>query len=322
NMAKLVSMGEAPLPKEMSFPSAIIFFPGGTMLGLLLGIGLAFLIELLNDLVRTPRDVVRHLRIPLLGVIPDESEDDELEGEDLRQIVHSLPNCIISESYRGFKTNLSLSGDETAKVLFVTSGMAGDGKTSVAINLALSFAADNKKVLLIDSNFWRSTLHKVFPNKVIGDKLSEEASDSIVGLSTFLAGGCDAGRIIRSSGVQSLDIVDAGSMPSNPTELFGNSRMRQFIDNCRKRYDYVLIDGPPVLLVSDAKILSKHSDATVLVFNAQATRRGAAQRTIRELRDVNSKIAGCVLFSVKSLKGGYFHEQFRYYQEYHKLQLA
>ncbi|MHC4753742.1 MAG: exopolysaccharide transport family protein [Planctomycetota bacterium] len=321
-IAKVVKVfDQAPLPREISFPQAKMFFPGGMVLGLMLGIGLAFLIELLNDLVRTPRDVVRYLHIPLLGVIPDESQDDEAEGADLCQIVHSTPYCIISDSYRRFKINLSLSGDESSKVLFVTSGMAGDGKTSVAINLALSFAAENNKVLLIDANFWRPVLHKAFPRSGSGPE-SDETILSDMGLSTLLAGRIEAGQLIRPSGTESLDIVNSGPMPPNTAELLGGSAMHRFIDYCRDRYDYVIIDGPPVLLVSEAKILAKQSDGTVLVFNAQATKRGAAQRTIRELREINAKIAGCVLFSVKALKGGYFQEQFRYYQEYQKIQLA
>jgi capsular exopolysaccharide synthesis family protein len=320
-IAKVVKVfDQAPMPREISFPKAKIFFPGGTVLGFILGTAIAFLIEFLNNLVRTPRDVIRHLRIPLLGVIPDESQDDEIKDEDLRQIVRTLPYCIISDSYRRFKINLSLSGDESAKVLFVTSGMAGDGKTSVAINLALSFAAENKKVLLIDSNFWRSVLHKAFPRKP-GNQ-SDETILSDMGLSTILAGRIDAEHLIRPSGTEALDIVDAGPMPPNTAELLGGAAMNRLLDYCREKYDYVIIDGPPVLLVSEAKILAKKADGTILVFNAQATQRGAAQRTIRELRDINAKIAGCVLFSVKALKGGYFQEQFRYYQEYQKIQLA
>jgi Mrp family chromosome partitioning ATPase len=98
--------------------------------------------------------------------------------------------------------------------------------------------------------------------------------------------------------------------------------MEQLIKDRRKNYDYIIVDGPPVLLVSDAKVLAKIVDGTVLVVNAGTTRRGAAQRTIRELQAIDAKIVGCVLFAARALKGGYFHEQFRSYQKYQKLQLA
>ena len=98
--------------------------------------------------------------------------------------------------------------------------------------------------------------------------------------------------------------------------------MEELIKQQRESYDYVIVDGPPVLLVSDAKVLAKFVDGTVLVFNAGATRRGAAQRTIREMKEINATIVGCILFAVKAMKGGYFQEQFRSYQEYQKLQLA
>jgi Mrp family chromosome partitioning ATPase len=98
--------------------------------------------------------------------------------------------------------------------------------------------------------------------------------------------------------------------------------MEELIKEQRESYDYVIIDGPPVLVVSDAKVLATFVDGTVLVFNAGATRKGAAQRTIRELKEVNATIVGCVLFAVKAMKGGYFQEQFKSYMKYQKLQLA
>ena len=111
-------------------------------------------------------------------------------------------------------------------------------------------------------------------------------------------------------------------MPVNPAELLGGAQMEKFINAQRKNYDYIIIDGPPVLLVSDTKMLARLVDGTILVFNAKTTRRGAALRTIRELRQVEANIAGCVLLALKSIKGGYFSEQFKSYQEYQKLNLA
>ncbi|MHC4157796.1 MAG: polysaccharide biosynthesis tyrosine autokinase [Planctomycetota bacterium] len=317
---KVQFVGYAPEPLEVTFPKWQIFFPAGTMLGFILGVGLAFLVELLNDLVRTPRDVARFLHIPLLGVIPDEDEDEQIAGIEPCLVVRQAPYSITSESYRRCRTNLKLSSfAESLKALLVTSGAAGEGKTSIAVNLAETFAAENKEVLLIDANFRKPALTSIFPKPKVEDEINEQPE---FGLSILLAGLCGYREIIRPSGIEGLSIIDAGPLPSNPTELLGGAQMTQLLKHQRQNYDYIIVDGPPVLLVSDAKLLARVVDGTVLVFNAAATRRGTAQRTIRELREVDTKILGCVLLGVKAMKGGYFREQFRSYREYEKLQLA
>lgn len=318
---KVMAIGRAPVPLDVSFPRWKLFFSGGTVLGIMLGVGLAFLIEMLNDLVRTPRDVARFLHIPLLGVIPDADEDEQVHGVDLCLVVRQAPYSIISESYRRFRTNLKLSGSaEAARVLLVSSGVAGDGKTPVAVNLATTFVAEDKKVLLVDANFWRPSLHKIFPKPQQTSAQTVEPSG--FGLSTLLTGLSGYQEVIRSSGIDSFDIIDSGPLPSNPAELLSGAQMKELVKNQRENYDYVIFDGPPVLLVSDVKVLARLVDGTVLVFNAGTTRRGAALRTIRELREVDATIVGCVVFAVKAMKGGYFREQFKSHQEYQELQLA
>ena len=317
---KVQWLGTAPEPLEVSSPRWQVYFPGGTFLGFMLGVGLAFLIELLNDLVRTPKDVSKYLRIPLLGIVPDAQEEDLAEDVELCHIVRQAPYSIISESYRRFRTNLKLSGDAaSSKVFLITSGMAGEGKTTVAVNIADIFVAENKKVLLIDTNFRRPSLHKIFPKPAAENGTGEESE---FGLSTLLNGLCGYQEVIRPSGIGGLDIIDAGPLPSNPAELLGGEQMEQLLRRQSKNYDYVAVDSPPILLVSEVKMLARLVDSTILVFNANTTRRGAALRTIRELRDVDTKIVGCVLLAVKAMKGGYFHEQFKSYQEYQKLLLA
>jgi succinoglycan biosynthesis transport protein ExoP len=314
---KVQHVGDAPIPLEMVFSRQwYLWFPGGTILGLMLGVGLTFFVELANDLVRTPSDVARFLHIPLLGVIPDESEDNQVRGIELCHAVRQAPYSVISESYRRCRTNLKLSGAaESSKTLLVSSGSSGDGKTSVAVNLATTFVATDKKVLLIDANFRRPNFQTLFP-KVEADDLKAEQFD--FGLSNLLMNQCGAREAVRSSGVEGLDVIYTGPLPANPAELLGSPQMDELLKKQRKNYDYIIVDGPPVLLVSDAKVLAGVVDATILVFNAAATRRGAAQRTIREFKEVNAKIVGCVLFAVRAMKGGYFHEQFKSYRRYQK----
>ncbi len=321
---KVHRVTRAPEPLKMSSPLWYTYFPGGTFLGLMLGVGLAFLVELLNDKVRTPRDVIRFLQIPLLGIIPDADEDDSLTNNaDLCRIVLQSPYSIISESYRRLKSNLKLSvSSENSKVLLVSSGNAGEGKTAVAVNLACALIGEGKKILIIDANFWRPKLHKVFPNSNGQQEQNGQYEQSEFGLSTLLTGLGGYQEAIRSTGIDGFDVIDSGLLPSDPTELLSGVRMEQLISRQRENYDYIIIDGPPALLVSAVKPLARHVDGTLLVFNADSTHRGAAMRTIREFREVNATLFGCVLFAVKAMKGGYFDEQFKSYQKYRELQLA
>ncbi|MHC4114345.1 MAG: GumC family protein [Planctomycetota bacterium] len=320
---KVLKVGPAPVPLEVSSPLWYIYLPGGTILGLMAGIGLAFLIELANDLVRTPRDVGRYLHIPLLGIIPDAAEDQQLRNIDFYHVVRQAPYSIVSESYRRFRNNLKLSSSASAQsqnVFLISSGMAGDGKTSVAVNLATTLVAERKKVLLIDANFWRPSIHKLFRKPE--DQGTPSAEHSEFGLSTVLTGLAGHQEVIRSTGLEGFDIIDSGQLPSNPGELISSSQMQELLKQQRQTYDYVIVDGAPVLLVSDVKALARLVDTTILVFNANTTRRGAASRAIRELNDVDASLAGCVLFTVKAMKGGYFQEQLKSYKEYQKLQFA
>jgi polysaccharide biosynthesis transport protein len=306
----------APEPLEVSFPRWEVFFPGGAILGLFLGIGLAFLVELLNDLVRTPKDVATHLHIPLLGIIPDTEEDRQVEDIEPAFVVRQAPNSILSESYRRTRINLKLSeSGGRAKTILITSGAAKEGKTSVAVNLAATLVAEGKKVMLIDANLRRPALQTIFAK-------DQGELQALAGLSNLLAGQSDLQQTTMPSGMEGLNIIEAGPMPTNPAETLGSEAMQQLISQLRDSYDYVIIDGPPVLLASEAKLLAKYVDGTLLVFNTNITRRGIGIRTINELKQVDANILGCVLLGVRTLKGGYFREMFRSYQEYQVLEPA
>lgn len=318
-ISKVKMVGLAPEPLRMSFPEIKIFLPGGFMLGLMVGIGLAFAIELLNDLLRAPSDVMKHLRVPLLGMICHADEDDDVEGVDLFHVVRQAPYSIMSECYRQFRTNLRLSGSgESHKTLLVTSGRAGDGKTSVAVNLSATLVAEDKKILFIDTNFRRPSTATLFPRTEADGSVAEHVD---FGLSNYLMGQCEYDDVVRTSGIEGFDIIDSGPLPSNPAEILGSANMTKLLEKSRELYDSVVIDGPP-LLISDAKILAAQADGTIVVFNAGATRRGAAQRTLRELRDINANLIGGVLVGVRSMKGGYFQEVYRSYQAYQQIQVA
>jgi len=216
---KVQSLGQAPVPLEVSSPKWQVYFPGGTVLGLMCGVGLAFLIELANDLVRTPRDVGRYLHIPLLGVIPDADEDEQLDEDiELCHVVRLAPYSLISESYRRFRTNLKLSSSaESSKVILVSSGVARDGKTSIAVNLATAFVAESKKVLLVDANFWQPSLHTLFSNGQQQEESNDSDSDGAIrndqtglGLSTLLSNECEYHQAIKPVDIENLNIIESG----------------------------------------------------------------------------------------------------------------
>jgi capsular exopolysaccharide synthesis family protein len=227
---------------------------------------------------------------------------------------------MVSESYRRFRANLRLSGfTRSLKTVLIAGGDTGEGKTSVAVNLAATFVAEGKKVLLIDANFRKPSLKKLFPRTQSG---SVKAPQFDFGLSSVLTNQCGCKDAVRPTGIEDFDVIDSGPIPLNPVELLAGARMKELLSQCRKKYDHIIIDSAAVLLVSDAKGLAKLVNATILVFNAELTRRGSARRTINELRAVNAKVVGCVLFAAVPIKGGYFHERFRSYRRYLKPQLA
>jgi len=318
DLSTLKWMGPAPQPREKSFPKWQLFFPGGFMLGLLAGLGLAFAVEMLNDLLRTPSDVMRHLRTPLMGSICHVDDDSDVEDVDLYHVVRQAPYSIMSECYRQLRTNLKLSGPGgiSHKTLLVTSGAAGDGKTTVAVNMASALLAEERSVLLIDANFRRPTTTRLFPHAKTNGSPVEHAD---YGLSNYLMGQCaDIAQVIRPSGIENLSVMDSGPLPANPTELFTTERMKRLLTQCRNQFDYIIIDGP-AMLVSDSKALASQVDGTILVFNAQSTHRGAGSRILRELREAHANIIGTVLMGVKTRKGGYFREYYRSYQEYQRV---
>ncbi len=305
--AKVRSMGLAQVPLEMSSPKLKIFAPGGFMLGFMLGVGLAFLIELMNNLLKSPSDVIKHTNVPLIGMITHSSLEVATKKADMWRVVSEHPFSIMSECYRQFRTNLKLStSTDSQQVLFVTSGNAEEGRTTVAVNSAYVFAAENQRVLFIDTNFRRPTAKKIFHTTI---------NDTAYGLSDYLDGECELSQLIRSSGITGIDVIDSGKLPASPAEILAGEKMAELIKHSRANYDRIILDGPP-MLVSDAKSLAAIADGTILVFNTAITNRGAAKRIARELREANVHILGAVLIGVKILKGGYFREMVSSYQDY------
>jgi capsular exopolysaccharide synthesis family protein len=308
----------APVPLRMSLASPITYAFGGFMMGMLAGLGLAFAIEMLNDLLRTPQDIAKHLKIPILGAICHASEDKDTKGIDLYQVIRQAPYSMMSECYRQMRTNIRLSDSGSSKkVLLVTSPGVGCGKTSVALNLIATLAAEGQKVLFIDTHFRNPITPTIFPRTESDGTVMDSIS---LGLSNYLLAQCEQQDVIRESGIDGLDIIDSGPLPSNPAEIFGGAIMNRLLEDASHDYDYVIIDGPP-MIVTSAKVLASQAEGTIVVFNTSLTKRGQAQRTLRELKEVNANIIGTVLVGVRAMKGGYFHERYSAYRKYQNTQI-
>ncbi|MEN8128505.1 MAG: polysaccharide biosynthesis tyrosine autokinase, partial [Planctomycetota bacterium] len=319
-LSKLSSPFTATMPREKSFPNWKMFFPGGFILGLMAGLGFAFLVELMNDRLRSPSDVMRHLRIPLMGMVCHVKDDADVDGVDLYHVIRQAPYSVMSECYRHLRTNLKLFGDKDRekKTLLVTSGQADDGKTTVAVNLASALLAEEHRVLLVDTNFRRPTLYRLFPHS---EANGSPIDTSDYGLSNYLMGQCDAeSRIIRDSGIEGLSVIDSGPLPADPASLLSGQRMKSLLKYCKSNFDYVIIDGP-AMLVSDSKALAAQVDGTIIVFNTASTHRGAAARMLREMREIHADVVGTVLMGVESRKGGYFREFYRSFQDYQRVRV-
>jgi len=241
DLSQVRKVGDAPTPLAVSSPRLLIYVAGGFILGFMAGIGLAFAIELLNDILRTPSDVMKHLRVPLLAMISHE-EEDELDGVDLYHVVRQAPYSIMSECYRQLRTNLRLSATGVShKTLLITSCGSGCGKTSVAANLTSTLVAEGKRVLLIDTNFRRPSITTIFPK-------TETAGSADSGLSNYLLGHCSVDEVIRPCTLEGLDVIDTGPLPKNPAELLSNSRMSELLSKAEQQYDHIIIDGPPLIV--------------------------------------------------------------------------
>lgn len=278
--------------------------PAGFMLGLLMGVGLAMLLEVVDTSVKTSRDIVRHVHVPILGTVPD-LDDEEVDIDQVELASHTAPRSMVAEGFRTIRTNLLLSAPaERQRSVLVTSAKPEEGKTAVAANLAISIAQSGRRVLLVDANFHRPTLHQFFP------KARRE------GLSNVLIGQSPVEKLASATDLPNLDVLTSGPIPPNPTELLAGSYLRDMINQATTRYDQIIFDGPPVLLVSDVLVMTGSVDGVILVCRAKTSSRGTVMRAHEQLERVNGHVFGAVLNAAQVRRGGYFREQMRTYYDY------
>lgn len=301
---RISPVGVAQKPQRRAQPRWILNLPIGIVIGFVLAAGLCVLLELADSTVRTSRDVQRHASMPVLANIPN-LDDEEVEIARIELASVDAPHSVIAEAFRQLRTNLFFSAPvEHQGALLVSSTGAEEGKTTIALNLAAAIAVSGRRVLLIDANFRRPGLRRVFPG------LRAE------GLSNILIGQSRLADVVSPSEVPSLDLLGTGPTPPNPAELLGSSYLRDLIADARSRYDQIIFDGPPILLVSDALVLAGAVDGVVMVCRFRSTSRGALLRARGQLDAINARVLGAVLNGVRSTRGGYYRKSYRAFYEY------
>jgi non-specific protein-tyrosine kinase len=265
------------------------------LVGAAVGLGIGFLVEFLDDTIKTPDDVQEVLGLDTLGII------GQMRRADKELIVPDLPRSPVTESYRGLRTNIRFSSvDNPLHTLLVTSANATEGKSVTVANLAASMAEADLKVVAIDADLRRPRLHELFDMNRTG------------GLTQALLDGRVDGNVQPALYMGRLGVLSAGELPPNPAELLGSRRMRDLLEQIEAQCDMILIDSPPINPVTDAAVLAQSVDGVLLVVDAGRTRKGAARRAVETMRQVGANIVGVVLNAVPVKRGGYY-----YYYYYH-----
>ena len=288
------------------------------VLGLTGGVGLAFVVERCNNTLRTSQEVEHYLRLPNLGIIPDFVSSarysslssqpaspgaQPLDGSAAQAgfVLAHDPFAITTEAYRMLRTTLLVAPAETPpKTFLFTSGMHGEGKTVTVVNTAAVLAQMGVRVLVIDADLRCSACHTVL------------GVENKAGLAEVLAGRWDPADVIRPTVSEHLFVLSSGSVPLNPAELVGSKQMRAILASLQEQYDYILIDSPPVILASDAMLLSTMVDGVVLVANAQRTPKQVVRAARTRLSCVRAKILGVVLNQLHMRNREYAY----YYRKY------
>ncbi|NML04465.1 polysaccharide biosynthesis tyrosine autokinase [Sphingomonas sp. G-3-2-10] len=273
----------APAKPDLFLNLAFALFAG-------LGIGAlaAFVREHFDDAIRTPDEVQRKLGLQLLGVTPVIAT-----GAAPVEELHD-PKSPLSEAYHSLRTSISFASTQgQPRTILFTSSRPEEGKSTSSIAIAQEFGSLGQRVLLIDGDLRKPSLHKVL-------KLSAKT-----GLSNVLAQHLELGQAVQRSGFSNVDFVSSGPIPPNPTELLASHTLLQLLATARESYDTVVIDGPPVIGLADAQLLSRQVDATVFVAQASRSHRGQAKAAVRRLRDANANVIGAVLTKFDAKRSGY-----------------
>jgi capsular exopolysaccharide synthesis family protein len=272
-------------------------------IGLFLGVGGAFLQEYHADTITDPDQISERFQIPILGIVPSVKISDH----PIEKTYNTDPRNPLSEALRTTKVSIQLSsaGDHSRSLL-MTSSLPGEGKTTLALNLALAFADSGEKVVLIDADLRKPRIHSLFPS---ADKAGSH------GLSNYLAGmeqKCTSGQ----SGIKNLNIIFSGPVPPNPVELLASNRFTQLIEYLKKECDRVIIDAPPHMGFADILVLSQHVDGVILVSSIGETTRTALRHFKKSMLNVNAAILGCIVNKLNLNKKYGYNAYYQHYRTY------
>jgi exopolysaccharide transport family protein len=313
----IVDKAESPL--YPSRPKRTLNLLLSLVAGLTLGTALAFFFEYLDNTLKTPEEVERFVRVPALGVVPTFASSTAPRQPSAAHVpaltAHDgLPRelvtlhhgrSVVSEAYRTIRTAILLSSaDNAPRLMLITSGQAGEGKTITAINTAITLAQSGARVLVVDADMRRPRCHRVL------------GTENGHGLSTLLTGQGELRDAVRPTKIDNLFLISSGPVPPNPAELVGSVKMRETLALLREGFDYVLIDSPPVLPVSDGVLLSTMVDGVVLVTRGQHTPKDVVQRARDRLQYARAKILGVVLNNVNVNSGDYYYQSRDTYSYY------
>jgi succinoglycan biosynthesis transport protein ExoP len=287
-------MDRAVVPGTPYTPDIKRNFMLGALAGLLLSLGLVLAIDYLDDTVKTPEDITRRLKLPFLGLVP------AVKGLNHPLLSQEVPHEF-GEAFRALRTSLVFSsGSEGTRVIGVTSAQPLEGKTTTACNMAIALAYGGSRVLLIDADMRRPSVSRTL------------GIENTVGLSHLLTGQASARQAIQRTTVQNLWVMTAGATPPNPSELLSSDRMKTLIANVQSGpFDWVLIDTPPVLAVTDAVIIAPWVSGMVFIIGSEMTQRRLAERAVETLQTSRPHILGAVLNRVDIVRNKYYYS--RYY---------
>lgn len=293
----------AETPREKSFPRPEIIVPLGFLLVVGLTVGFIFLRELTDTRVKSASDLAVVPGAQVMGVIPDVSDDPTKIGR-AELAVRNSPRSVIAESYRQMATPILKRMDRAGhQTLVVTAGMPGAGATTVVSNLAATIAAGGRSVLVIDANFRRPSLAKVFGES--NDRAG--LGDVLVGSTSFdeATVNCDG-----------ISLITAGTPGNRLFERLANGEFDRLLADARPKYDYVLIDAPPAVVAGDALVVANHADATLIVIRANQEQRGLVARLISQFNEAKGELLGVVLNRPRETAGGYFKKNFATMADY------
>ena len=288
---------EADRPLKAIRPNIPLNIALGVVVGLILGVGLAFFIEYLDTSVKTIDDVERALGAAVLGVIPQNVGSLLDEGDE-------SPHA---EAYRVLRTNILFAGrkDESQTTFSVVSGGAGEGKTTTMFNLAVVFAQMGDRILIVDSDLRRPSMHRYL-------KVSNN-----IGLTNYLLGQATIDEVIQTTEIPTLHFIPSGKLPSSSMGILSSAKMKEFVAEMKSRYDYVFLDAPPIMGVSDASVLASMVDMCVLVVQYRKYPQMMTQRAKEMVTKVGGELVGVVLNNINISQDSYYYYYSGYYYDYY-----